>query len=267
MLSGGKFFVNACTIIFMLENQAKALILFGINAVVEKLKSSPQEIGEILIASGRQRSALHSIDQQAKRQRLPVRYVDAGVLTRLAKDPGHQGVVAKVAFFSYRPFDDLLQIASTGPGCDPILVLDGVTDPRNLGALLRTAEGAGIRHVVLPKDRAAGVTSTAAKTSAGAIHHLSIYRVVNLRNAIQNLKRIGFWVVGLEAKSRDLYRRIYPEKLAVVLGSEGSGIRPLIRAECDFLVSIPMYGKIASLNVAVAAGVFLYELARQKGLR
>lgn len=251
----------------MVKSEIEPLILFGINAVTEKLKGSPQEICEVIIASGRQRGALRSVDQEAKRRGLPVHYAESEILSRLANGEGHQGVVAKVVSFAYRPFDELLQVLSTSPGCDRILVLDGVTDPRNLGALLRTAEGAGVGHVVLPKDRAAGVNSTVAKTSAGAVHHVKIYRVVNLRHAIQNLKQRGFWAVGLDAKSEDVYQRVYPEKLVVILGSEGSGIRPLIRQECDFLVSIPMYGKIASLNVAVAAGVFLYELARQKNSR
>ncbi len=248
----------------MKETQTETLVLFGVNAVTEKLKASPQEVSEVLISRASHRGALRFIDQEAKRRNLPVRYVEPEVLNRLARGPTHQGVVAKVCYFCYRSFDDLVE-ALTSAECDRILVLDSITDPRNLGALLRTAEGAGITHVVLPKDRSASVNSTVVKSSAGAVHYLKIHRVTNLRSAIQNLKLRGFWVVGLDPGSRvSLYQRVYPDKLVVVLGSEGSGIRPLIRQECDFLVSIPMHGKISSLNVAVAAGVFFYELRRQK---
>ncbi len=249
----------------MIDSGRMTLVLFGINAVMEKLKVSPQEVSEVIIATGRQGGALRSIDQEARRRNLPVRYAEPEVLSRLANGQRHQGVVAKAATYSYRLFDDLLRDLSASPGCDRILILDGITDPRNLGALLRSAEGAGIHHVVLPKDRSAGVTPTVVKTSAGAVHYLKIYRVSNLRYAILTLKREGFWVVGLDTGSRDdVYQRVYPDKLVVVLGSEGAGIRPLIRQECDFLVSIPMQGEITSLNVAVAGGVFFYELMRQK---
>ena len=154
-------------------------------------------------------------------------------------------------------------ISSSGP--EQILILDGLTDPHNFGALLRTAEAVGIRHVIIPKDRSVGVTAVVVKASAGAVHHLKIYKATNLRRAIKSLKDQGFWVAGLDVHATDgIYDRVLPERLGIVLGSEGAGIRPLIRQECDFLVSIPMAGKIASLNVAVAGAVFLYELVRQK---
>jgi 23S rRNA (guanosine2251-2'-O)-methyltransferase len=145
------------------------------------------------------------------------------------------------------------------------LCLDGLNDPGNFGALLRCAEGVGVHHIVIPKDRSVGVSPTVIKSSAGAAHYLKIYRVANLRRAIRALKEKGYWAVGLAASSpENLYQKVYPEKLVVVLGSEETGIRHLILQECDFRVSIPMYGRIASLNVAVAGGVFLYELVRQK---
>lgn len=249
-----------------MEGNEKARFYFGVNPVAEKLRSSPKEVFEVMmIRSGQPRAALRAIRDEARRQGIPIRDVEPGVLDRLADGGKHQGVVAKVASYAYRSFSDLLQDLSSTPGHDMVLLLDGLTDPRNFGALLRTAEAVGVRHVVIPKDRSVGVTPAVVKTSAGAVHHLRIYRVSNLRQAILSLKQGGYWVVGLDAEAReDLYERIYPEKLLVVLGAEGSGIRPLIRQECDFLVSIPMRGKIASLNVAVAGGVFLYELLRQE---
>jgi 23S rRNA (guanosine2251-2'-O)-methyltransferase len=166
--------------------------------------------------------------------------------------------------FSYLSFDELPKAISTNSGLVWILILDGLTDPRNFGALMRTAESVGIRHVLIPKDRAVAVTPTVVKASAGAAHYLNIYRTTNLRRAIAHLKELGFWIVGLDTKAPEaIYDRAYPKRLGIVLGSEGGGIRPLILRECDYLASIPMEGKIASLNVAVAGAVFLYELLRQ----
>lgn len=239
--------------------------LFGIHPVFEKLKASPREIVEILIAKGRQRPALRSIDAEARKSGLPIRYLESGQLDRLVGSGRHQGIVAKVASYSYALFADLLEELSSSPAHDWILVLDGVTDPRNFGALLRTAEGAGVRDVVIPRDRSVSVTPVVVKASAGAVHHLQICRVTNLRQAITALKEKGYWAVALDPKAKaTIYGRGYPEKLVVILGSEGTGIRPLIQRECDFLVSIPLRGRIGSLNVAVAGGVFLYELLRQR---
>ncbi|MFQ5903125.1 MAG: 23S rRNA (guanosine(2251)-2'-O)-methyltransferase RlmB [Candidatus Binatia bacterium] len=249
-----------------MDREKKPLFLFGINPVLEKLKGSPQEVFEVLILSGHKRAVLRSIDAEARRRGLPVRYLESEALGRLTDGRKHQGVVAKVGLYSYGLFAELLQNPSSSPGHDWILLLDRLTDPRNFGALLRTAEGAGIRHVVISKDRSVGVTPTVVKTSAGAVHYLKIYRVSNLRSAILALKEKGYWVVGLDAGAKEgLYGRVYPEKLVVVLGAEGTGIRPLIRQECDFLVSIPMRGRVTSLNVAVAGAIFLYELLRQRG--
>ncbi|TAJ77685.1 23S rRNA (guanosine(2251)-2'-O)-methyltransferase RlmB [bacterium] len=248
-----------------MENDAKSLFYFGVNPVVEKLRSSPQEVFEIMMVSqGQPRVALRAIDAEAKRQGVPVRYVETGVLDRLADGARHQGVVAKVLSYAYNSFSDLVQELPSASGHDRILVLDGLTDPRNFGALLRSAEGAGVRHVVIPKNRAVGVTPTVVKSSAGAVHYLKVSRVSNLRRAILTLKQRGYWAIGLDAEApASLYDKGYPEKLVVVLGAEGTGIRPLVKQECDFLVSIPMRGRIASLNVAVAGGIFLYELLRQ----
>ena len=248
-----------------MEKTGKRLVIFGVNPVMEKLRNSPEQVYELMIAKGRERTALSSIIEEARRRALPVRYVDPNMLNLLASGELHQGVVATVAPYAYRPFAELLQQLASAPAQAPILVLDGLTDPRNFGALLRSAEGAGVRHIVIPKDRSVGVTSAVVKSSAGAAHYLKIYRVSNLRRALQALKESGCWILGLDAGAPDLlYDRHYSERVAVVLGSEGSGMRPLIRGECDFLVSIPMLGKITSLNVSVAGGIVLYELVRQR---
>jgi 23S rRNA (guanosine2251-2'-O)-methyltransferase len=243
---------------------AEPNFFFGINAVLEKLKASPKDVAEILIAKGSSAPALRDVDVQARRLGLRVNYVLPELLDRLSGWRKHQGVVARVAAYSYLSLADLLRELPKHSGLVWILILDSLTDPGNFGAILRTAESVGIRQIVIPKDRAVAVTPTVVKASAGAVHHLKVYRATNLRQAISALKELGFWIVGLDAKAPEaIYDRIYPPRLGIVLGSEGLGIRPLIQRECDYLVSIPMRGKIASLNVAVAGAVFLYELLRQ----
>jgi 23S rRNA (guanosine2251-2'-O)-methyltransferase len=241
--------------------KAEPSIIFGINAILEKLKASPDEIAEILISGGAAARALQAV---AARLGVRVSPVKGTVLDRLAPGQRHQGAVARVSAYHYASLDDWLD-SSVATSPQRVLILDGITDPRNLGALLRCAEAAGVAHVVIPKDRSSSVTPTVIKASAGAAHHVRVYRVTNLRRAMQQLKESGYWLVGLDAGAgMSIYGRSYPERLGVVLGSEGQGMRPLVREQCDFLVSIPMSGQVASLNVAAAGAVFLYEIKRQQ---
>jgi 23S rRNA (guanosine2251-2'-O)-methyltransferase len=242
-------------------------IIFGINPVLEKLKASSADIQEIIVAETSDRERLRSIIAEARGLGLNVTYLPARELDRLSQGQRHQGVLARVKAFPYPSFDELLERIANSTEADWILVLDGIIDPRNFGALLRTAEAAGVKHVVIPKDRSAEVTPVAVKASAGAVHHLHIYKVTNLRRSIQELKRSGYWTVALDAKAHEsIYDRVYPEKLAIVLGGEGKGVRPVNLRECDFYVSIPMLGEVGSLNVGVAGAVFLYELVRRRRL-
>lgn len=239
--------------------------VYGVNSVLEKLKAAPTDVLEVLIAKNAERPALRTITEAARRLDLRVTRVETALLDQLVKGQRHQGVAARIEGFSYLSLTDLLQNLSAAPGCQWVLILDGLTDPRNFGAVLRTAEAVGLQHVLIPKDRSVGITPTVVKASAGAAHHLKIYQVTNLRRAIAALKKQGFWIVGLHAEAQEsLYDRDYPERLGIVLGNEGKGVRPLIQQECDFLAGIPMPGKIASLNVAVAGAVFLYELLRRR---
>lgn len=239
--------------------------IYGVNAVKEKLAASKGGVIEVLIADGSTKESLAAIDGEARRQGIRVKYLTSASLTALAATEKHQGVAAKVSSFNYGSFARFLESLSDTVAPDCVLAIDGLTDPRNLGAILRTAEAVGIRHVILPGDRTASITGAAVKASAGAVFHVTVYRVVNLRRALRELKEKGYWVVGLEVAAEEvIYRQVYPEKLVVVVGAEGTGLRPLIRSTCDFLASIPMCGNVGSLNVAVAAGVFLYELARRK---
>lgn len=239
-------------------------IIFGVNPVIEKLNSGADEIDEILISDDSKRPALQRIVQEAACRGVRLVHVERKILDSLAGRQGHQGVVARVGSFRYMPFTEAVDRIAAPSINERILALDGLVDPRNLGGLLRTAEAAGVKYVLIPKDRAADVTPTVVKASAGAAYHLHISKVTNLRRAISELKAQGYWVAGLDANSDEsIYRGGYPPRLVVVLGSEGAGIRPIILRECDFLLSIPMLGRVPSLNVSVAGAVFLYELLRQ----
>jgi len=241
--------------------------LFGINAIHETLIAAPRSVREIFVSENSHHGRLQALVDQARRQGLSVVYRAPQELARLSQGQRHQGVVAIVEAYAYPAFEKLLQRIADAELSEWILILDGIVDPRNFGALLRTADAAGVRHIVIPKDRSVDVTPLVVKASAGAAHHLNIYKVTNLRRSLQALKQAGYWIVGLAVSAKEsLYDRDYPHKLAIVLGSEATGVRPINLRECDFLVSIPMLGKVASLNVGVAGAIFLFELVRQQRL-
>lgn len=243
----------------------KQNLIFGINPILEKLRASPADIVEILLSNASDHAPLRRIYETAVQFHVPVTAVSPRFLDQLVNRHKHQGAVARLQPFRYLDLEQLLEHLAGAEQRGSILVLDGLTDPRNLGALLRTADGAGVHFVVIPKDRSAEVTALAIKASAGAAYHLKIVKVTNLRRAILELKKLDYWIIGLDADSPEsIYDRRFPSPLAVVLGSEGRGVRPVILRECDLLVSIPMVGKVASLNVSVAGAVLLYELLRQK---
>jgi 23S rRNA (guanosine2251-2'-O)-methyltransferase len=240
-------------------------IIFGINPVQEKLRVAPKDVLEILFAEASDRAALRAIEREAVRHRLPISRVSVHLLDRLASGQRHQGVIAKIEGFDYLPLDKFLERISTSASAECILILDGVTDPRNFGALLRTAEAVGIEYVIIPKHRSVEVNPVVVKASSGATFYLNVVKATNMRATLSELKKRGYWIVGLDATAtQTIYENSYPERLAVVLGSEGKGIRQINLRECDFVVSIPMLGKVASLNVAVAGAIFLYEVLRQR---
>ena len=240
-------------------------IIFGVNSVHETMIAAPKIVREVIVGDGTNHGRVRELILEARRLGLPVSTRSARELDRLCQGQRHQGVVAVVEAYAYSTFETLLQRIAKAEVIDWVLFLDGIVDPRNFGALLRTAEAAGVRHIVIPKDRSVDVTPLVVKASAGAAHHLSIYKVTNLRRALQMIKKSGYWTVGLAVDAKEsLYDRVFPEKLAIVLGSEGAGVRPVNLTECDFLVSIPMLGKLASLNVGVAGAICLFEMVRQR---
>lgn len=238
-------------------------LIFGVNPILEKLRVSPEEISTILLTRGPLRPILKSLETDARKLQIEIQFVDAKELDYLAHGQNHQGALARVRAYSYAPFSELKSTISEARS-QTVLIMDGITDPRNFGAILRTAEAVGAGAIIIPKDRSVRITPVVLKASAGAVNHLRIYRLTNLRRALMSLKRSGFWIVGLDANATETYdSKEYPNKLGIVLGSEGRGLRPLIAKQCDYLVRIPMKGKISSLNVSVAAAILLYEVSRQ----
>jgi len=237
--------------------------IFGIHAVEEALAARGRAFEYVAVAIGRSDARVQKIAQQCRAAGVAVRAMPRDQLTRLARTSNHQGVVAVTAEKQYGHLDDLL--AHRRGHYAFLLVLDGIEDPHNLGAIIRTAEGAGADGLVIPERRATGVTATVVKASAGASEHLPIARVTNIGRAIEDLKSRNIWTVGLDERGDKSYDRIdYKMDCALILGAEGHGLHEQVRKKCDFLISIPMLGKVPSLNVSVAAGIVMYEVARQR---
>src|SRR5882757_11462512 len=243
--------------------------LTGIHAVKEALEAR-RPIDRIAIAKGRQDTRVEEIVQLARKQGVPVRFEDRGQLDRLANSKDHQGVVALAAARAAASLEDILANANAnGHGqLGLIVLLDGVEDPHNLGAIVRTALAAGAHGVVIPERRAAGLTDTVARASAGALAHLPVAKVTNLVRTMEELKEAGYWLVGLDEQGDKNYTDVdYTSPVGIVLGSEGQGLHELTRKRCDFVVSLPTTGPVKSLNVSVAAGVVLFEAIRQRNAR
>jgi 23S rRNA (guanosine2251-2'-O)-methyltransferase len=237
-------------------------LLVGVNPIREQLRRDASAIRRIVVAQG-VRSGAAEVAGEAKRAGIEVVHEEARRLRELAGGAAHQGVVAFVQAYRYHDWHELL---ARRPEC--LLVADQVSDPRNLGALVRSAEAAGVDGLIVPQDRSAPVNAVAAKASAGATSSLPIACVVNLARALGELKDAGYWVVALDgAAPRRLFDFTFPDPCALVVGAEGRGLRPLTRSKCDHIVSIPMLGRVGSLNVSVAAAVALYERVRQRQAR
>ena len=239
--------------------------LTGIHAVKEALEAQ-RPIDRIAIAKGRQDTRIEEIVQLARKQDIPVRFEERGQLDRLANSKDHQGVVAVAAARSAATLEDIIASANSASSHKGLIVLlDGVEDPHNLGAIVRTALAAGAHGVVIPERRAAGLTDTVARSSAGALAHLPVAKVTNLARAMEELKEAGYWLVGLDERADKSYTEVdYTSPVGIVLGSEGQGLHELTRKRCDFVVSLPTSGPVKSLNVSVAAGVVLFEALRQR---
>lgn len=238
--------------------------LTGIHAVREAL-AARRPLQTVMVGRGRHGGRLDEIVELARRNGVPVRFEERVQLDRAAGTREHQGVVAVLAASAATSLEELLRRKNAQDAPDLLVLLDGVEDPQNLGAIIRTALAAGANGIVIPERRSAGVTEAAARASAGAVAHLPVTRVTNLSRAMEELKQSGYWVVGLDERAERNYSEIdLTGPVAVVLGGEGKGLHELVRTRCDFLVSIPTTGPVKSLNVSVAAGVVLFELVRQR---
>lgn len=242
--------------------------LTGIHAVHEALEAQ-RPLERIVIAAGRQDSRIQAIVEMARAQNVPVRFQERSQLDRLANSRDHQGVVALSAPRPTASLQDVLAHANKDHGKSGLIVLlDGVEDPHNLGAIVRTSLAAGAHGVVIPERRAAGLTEAVARASAGALAHLPVARVTNFARSMEELKEAGYWLVGLDERADKSYTEVdYSSPTGIVMGGEGKGLHELTRKRCDFVVSLPTAGPVKSLNVSVAAGVVLFEALRQRRQR
>jgi len=232
-------------------------ILSGIHPVAEALRAG-HPLERLLVAKGAGGPRLQELIDLARRAGVPVRFEPRPALDRLAGTAAHQGVIALGSARQYAGLDDVA-------GGELVVVLDGVEDPHNLGAVMRTAHAAGATGLIIPERRAASLTDVAAKAAAGAAEHLPVSRVTNINRALEDLKARGYWIYGLDERGAESYDRVeYSLPTAIVLGGEGKGLHEQVKKHCDALVRIPMAGKISSLNVSVAAGIVLFEWKRRR---
>ncbi len=235
----------------------------GRNAVMEAFRSG-KCIDKLFVLDGCQDGPVLSIKREAKKQDTLIRYVNKERLDQMSETGKHQGVIAYAAAYDYAEVEDIMQ-AAKDKGEDPfILLLDNIEDPHNLGAMIRTAHLAGAHGVIIPKNRAVGLTATVARTSAGALNYLPVAKVTNLAKTIEDLKKEGLWFVCADMGGTVMYDLNLKGPIGLVIGSEGEGVGRLVKEKCDLIASIPMKGQIDSLNASVAAGVLAYEIVRQR---
>ncbi|OFW75780.1 MAG: 23S rRNA (guanosine(2251)-2'-O)-methyltransferase RlmB [Alicyclobacillus sp. RIFOXYA1_FULL_53_8] len=246
-----------------MEDEMANDFIVGRRPVLEALKSG-RPVNKLLVAEGTEGGSLTEILGKARGEGIVVQTVPRLHISKIAGGEVHQGILAYV---SPQPYVELEDIIARETEQAPLMVLlDEITDPYNFGAILRTAEATGVQGVVIPKRRSVPLTGVVAKAAAGAVEHVPVARVSNLVQAIEELKENGYWIVGAEGESETSYTQVdYKGKIALVIGAEGSGLGRLVKDKCDFLVRLPMLGKLSSLNASVAAGVMLYEIVRQRG--
>lgn len=240
-------------------------MIYGRNPVIEALRTGTTEIDKLMIQEGLKHPQIQEVIRLCKKNGVFYRFADKRKLDTLAEGENHQGVIALIAAHKYAELADILAVAEE-KGQPPFLViLDGITDPHNLGSIIRTANAAGAHGIVIPKNRSASLNATVSKVAAGAAEYTPVARVTNLGQTLEKLKKSGLWIVGTDLSGTQSHTECsLTGALGLVIGSEGEGMSRLVRESCDFLVKIPMIGAIESLNASVAAGVLLYEAVRQK---
>jgi 23S rRNA (guanosine2251-2'-O)-methyltransferase len=242
-----------------------AQIIYGIHPVQEALKSSHLQIEKIFIGTQTPHPRLQSILDLANKRKIPVTFTTKESLERMTKGGVHQNVAGLVKETPYANLSEIFSLWKREGAKSLFLILDGIQDPQNFGSLIRTALGCGVHGIIIPKDRSVGITSAALKASAGAAAHLPIVRVINIAATIDLFKKEGIWVYGASGEAKDLICQLDLNiDLAIVIGAEGKGIRPLVKKKCDRLFSIPMKGPLSSFNASVSGGMILYEVMRQR---
>lgn len=247
-----------------MENEEYNDQVEGRNAVLELLESG-RDINKILVANGEKHGSIHKILAIAKERKIIVTEMERNKLNQIAQTPNNQGVIAIVPPYNYCEVEEILEEAKRKNEMPFILILDGIEDPHNLGSIIRTAETAGVHGIIIPKRRAASVNSTVSKVSAGAVEYMKIARVNNINETIRYLKEQDVWICGTDMDTNTIYtKQDYKVPIAIVIGSEGFGMSRLVKENCDFLVKIPMKGKITSLNASVSAGIIMYEAVKNR---
>ena len=237
--------------------------IIGRNPVLEAIKAG-RSIDKILIKKGKYEGSIVPVVKKAKESGIIIQEVDKVKLDALAEGGNHQGIVAYVSQYDYVSVDDILVSASDKGEAPFVIICDKITDPHNLGAIIRTANCVGAHGVIVPKRNSAGLNSVVAKTSAGAVEYTRVAKVTNIAETIEKLKKQGMWIAAADMDGQEMYKTDLKGSLGIVVGSEGEGVSRLVREKCDIIVSIPMYGQINSLNASVAAGVLMYEALRQR---
>lgn len=236
----------------------------GRNAVIEAFRSG-RTIDKLFLLDGSQDGPIMTIKREAKKHDVLVKYVEKERLDQLSETGKHQGVIAIAAAYEYAEIEDMLELARKKGEAPFLFLLDNIEDPHNLGAIIRTANLAGAHGVIIPKNRAVGLTATVARTSAGALNYTPVAKVTNIVKTMESLKKEGLWFVCADMGGTSMYELDLKGPIGLVIGNEGEGVSRLVRENCDFVASIPMKGDIDSLNASVAAGVMAFEIARQRG--
>lgn len=245
------------------NNITESNIIEGRNAVIEAFRSG-KTVDKVLILEGCQDGPINTIVREAKKHNLLIKYVKKDRLDKVSETGKHQGVIAYVAAYKYAEVEDILDNARKKGEPPFVIILDGIEDPHNLGAIIRTANQAGAHGVIIPKRRAVGLTSTVARTSAGAINYTPVAKVTNIANTIEDLKKEGMWFVCADMDGEVMYNLDLKGSIGLVIGNEGEGVSRLVKEKCDFIAQIPMKGDIDSLNASVAMGILSYEIVRQR---
>jgi 23S rRNA (guanosine2251-2'-O)-methyltransferase len=243
-----------------------SLTIEGRNAVIEAIRSG-KSIDKILVLDGCQDGPVATIRKEAKKAGIMLKFVSRDRLDQISETGAHQGVIAYAAAYDYSEMEDIFNLAEERGEPPFVLILDNIEDPHNLGAIVRTANIAGAHGVIIPKNRAVGLTATVAKTSAGALNYTPVVKVTNIARTIDELKDRGMWFVCADMDGSLMYDLDLKGSIGLVIGNEGSGVSKLVREKCDMVASIPMKGQINSLNASVAAGVLAYEIVRQRGYK